>query len=888
MQELIDKAREVAEALPGVQQDIEQKDSLIIVLNGAVASHEATILAHERAIETLQASLAAMQADEPAQLQRIAELTQQTVDLQAEVERLKALIPPPPAPEPPPPPPPAPEPPPPAPPPAPPGPGPQVVDRMRFSDVGHYLVSQHPVFTNEHSSYDREDVIAYATKNSAVWKNRRISWKWTYGEKSPVANDPFPKPNPLPRARMVVDRRVVTDWVSADARGMFLFEWTEENGNHIAHPEYEGVMTKVCAQPFEVNDTGKPLPVQRPWTATNRFEMTEKASVGTMGNAAVQIEYAKRTPTARPMRKRTPAKVTKRLQPHETWVRSPVSHVAHMLMRRWVETPDGDLCIANGQEYFHNDAITPASATKQPVSKVLIRSGPRYVGTNGRVVDMLIRPNEQGVYFLDIEGRFGWITPDGEVVTEGGLELDPDKMPGHDGVLRDGFMHYGDHAENLRAKAHYASKYRLYGNYDQLLGQLTSGVGLELFETWGFCTAMRMPDGSITYDDGHEFWIANTRNHRIDFLDHWTDHPHERFEKAHFPPPWYKQAEGPTGTSTWCFFIGSKDGKPTEFCNEPWRPRWNPHDGKLYWANYGNDSIWRCNWDASGIEPVIVAPRRLADAEIGVASRLSHSTLKAPALQALVVDGPVGTATCTRPTALDFDSDGNLIWVEHYSYALRRLDLKTKTVKTLGYAYNNSGNATGASGNNEPFIVVDRQAAMGVKDDIFFNAWSGGSDRRFDKDGQMVTKYWGPGFPLTPEHWSTVSGAGQQAPVGPRDHVIDIANYGWAFDVRFNKLVGTGSAAGSQYAEYTAMVPTDAKIDYPLWKRGADAYYATGFMPLIHGPLAMGELGTLNGEDFAAMPDAELNAILQGYGTSQADLAAVRYFLRWNVQEYVG
>jgi hypothetical protein len=118
MQDLIDKAREVAAALPGVQQDIEQKDSLIIVLNGAVASHEATILAHEQAIDTLRASLAAMQADEPAQLQRIAELTQQTVDLQAEVERLKALIPPPPpAPPPPAPPPPAPEPPPPAPPP---------------------------------------------------------------------------------------------------------------------------------------------------------------------------------------------------------------------------------------------------------------------------------------------------------------------------------------------------------------------------------------------------------------------------------------------------------------------------------------------------------------------------------------------------------------------------------------------------------------------------------------------------------------------------------------------------------------------------------------------------------------------------------------------------
>ena len=84
-----------------------------------------------------------------------------------------------------------------------------------------------------------------------------------------------------------------------------------------------------------------------------------------------------------------------------------------------------------------------------------------------------------------------------------------------------------------------------------------------LWEPWGFAVAMRLPDGSITNRDGHEFWIPSTRFHRINYYDHWTAHSLGR-SKAHFPPLWYIQADGLTGKTTACRFIGTP-GTPTDY-----------------------------------------------------------------------------------------------------------------------------------------------------------------------------------------------------------------------------------------------------------------------------------------------------------------------------------
>jgi hypothetical protein len=97
--------------------EVEQLQATKLLLEAAVESHEQTI-------QTLQSSLDAMQADEPGQVQKIAEQTAEILALRDEVARVKAALhecenppaPPPPPPAPPPPAPPPPAPPPPAPP----------------------------------------------------------------------------------------------------------------------------------------------------------------------------------------------------------------------------------------------------------------------------------------------------------------------------------------------------------------------------------------------------------------------------------------------------------------------------------------------------------------------------------------------------------------------------------------------------------------------------------------------------------------------------------------------------------------------------------------------------------------------------------------------------
>lgn len=743
-----------------------------------------------------------------------------------------------------------PPPPPPVEPPAPPPPAPPpadgslVLQTLKFGNTGPFVVSVAPGYAVEASSYSHDSFLHY-------WRTTTFTWTWTVG-----ADTKYPYPDPLPKMRMCVDGVPVSDWQSPSSGG-YVFTMAVPNGHHIAHPELQGIPHRVCARDFVVNDTGKPLTAQEPWTATNRFEMNYHGT----GNCAVKMRYpgALPAPTARKMKERIAAPVTARLAADKTWARSPIASTYLRNNRRFAEIATGDVLIETEHKYHHHDAVSAPTDKTAPTPLPTMRSGPRYVGALGYVVDLLIRPNNKGTYFLESNGRFGLITNDGTVVNEGGVEVRRDALKGHVVPMRKNqFMHTG--AEAAAAVEHYKSKWHNYGDWSQVTGPH------EMFEPWGFA--------SIPHPNDHEFWIADTRNHRILFLDHWTAHSAAGFQRAHFPPPGYKQADARTGVSTFCDFIGSTNRLPTDYCNEPWKCRFGP-DGKLYWSNFAGDSIYRCHIDGTGIEPVIVSARRYTDAELKIPARLEGSKLTQAELRALVVDGPVGVASCVRPTAIDFFSDGSLGWIEYATFAIRKLDSATGLVKTLGYL---EGAGT------VPNMVIDASGSWGAVDDIFCNAWFNNTDKRFDKDGTYLGR------------WSMVGGS-QMATSGPRGNVMNGAFYGWGFDVRHGKLITTGNASGSQLIEYTARMPSDPTMNVNLWIGGSAIWEANGLLPLIHGPHGQGELGAPNVEDLAAMPDADLRALLGDLPTypglatylgASSSVDAVIYFLRWNAREFEG
>ncbi len=691
------------------------------------------------------------------------------------------------------------------------------------------------------------------------WKTQQFDWTWVIG-----ADTTYLPPSPVPRMRMCVDGVPVSEWQEPVA-GSYTFKMNVQNGHHIAHPELEGIEHRVCARDFVVNDTGSPLPAQEPWAATNRYDM----NYSKMGNCAVQMRYpgALPKPTARPMKPRAAAPVTARLSRAQMWGRSPVSVAYAKNIRRYFEYPTGDVGIEAEHKYHLHEATTYTVASQMPT--ITVRSGPRYVGALGFVVDMRIRPGlTNGTLFLETnaaQGRLGLVRADGSIVKICGIELGAGNLKGAGAVMRGHQFLYAGTPEGQRAIEHYNSKWThtagdvvdgvSVGNDDW--SQVVGPNGLQ--DPWGFAVAMRLKDGSITYDDGHEFWIADTLNHRIVFADHWTAHPFNPFQKAHFPPIGYVQAEGVTGHTTMANFVGSLNGQPTEYCNEPWKCRFGP-DGKLYWTNYAGNSIYRCNIDGTGIEPVLVDPNQWSLAQLKCPMRLHGSTMTQAEMRALVVDGPPGVASIIRPTSIDFFSDGSIGWIEDFTFAIRKLDKATGLVKTLGYL-------EGAG--NVPNMVIDSAGAWGAIDDIFCNAWYNNTDKRYDKNGAYIGR------------WSFVGGS-QMTNNGDGNVSMSSAFYGWGFDVRYGKLVTTGNASGNQYMEYTAKLPTDPKFDLNKWATGAYVWEKSGFLPLIHGPLACGELGAKNAEDFAAMTDDELRAALAG----MSDVDAVIYYLRWNAREF--
>jgi hypothetical protein len=714
--------------------------------------------------------------------------------------------------------------------------------------------------TGENSTYNRADVLIDPRRQGPQ------VWHWAFASgKAPAV---------LPRMRLMFAGVEASPWRAADPDGVYRFPTELVNGHSVAHVEAEGMPIRCIGVPFVVNDTGAQLPLeqQTPWTVTKRFDADS-------GGRCVAVQYRwpgqLPVPPTSPLKLREPVPYRDRKALAQMWGRHSTTNTYRPMQRRWVQTPLGDVVIAAEQKYFHSTAIDN-HATPRVRPMLPLVDGPRGVGTLGYVCDIRIRRGGKSAYMLDTAGRLIRFRFDnGDCLTEVGPRITPGKLPGHPGVFESSSMHYGTPAWSANHAAYHAQWETVEDR-----SQLSDGRGL--WEPWGFAVAMRLPDGSITNRDGHEFWVCNTRHHCIDFADHWTAHSLAAFQKAHFPPLGYVQAEGPTGKTTMCDFIGVP-GAPTDYCNEPWQCKVRLQDGKLYWTNFQGDSIYRCNLDGTGIEPVLVSSIRPTDAELTVPGRLEQSAMEPRDIRAkFVIDGPVGVASCVRPMAFDFDSDGNLVFVERYSYAVRRLDLQAMTVTTL-CAIKDVNGGSASSGNNEPTISIDSEGTCGPVDDMFILAWAGSTDKRFDRNG-AVAEWAGSGTGRTALF---ARGGNGELPNGPAGY-LQPPSYAWGIDAYAGRIVGAGNAAGSQFVELTLRQSDDQNIDQARWRRGMAAFGASGVGPIVHGSSGgQGILGTPTWESMTGWTDDQIAAELRSVGVAEASIPDVTYCVRWVCQEHV-
>jgi hypothetical protein len=734
----------------------------------------------------------------------------------------------------------------------------------------------------------------YQRRDPCVDLDVMLAFAWQFGAGE--------APAVLPLLRQVIDLGVDDDGVDL---GELYSDWqlppagskrytfpapTLPDGHYVAWVEAQGLAITPYAVPFVVNSTNAPLPLakQRPWCAINRFDHTYAAA----RNVIAQVQYVPdAAPTVKPFKQREFQSFGGVHQPkNKRWARHLSTNVGARMLRRFAATPKGDVVIDDSNKYFHGDAIIPPSGVPRVTPVTPSYDGP--IGRNalGHVSHIVLREGRKGAYMAETGDRLLLQKEDGTLITEVGLRIKPGRLHVHPGVLSSTYVHYHNAA---RRAASIQAYHDAFERVEDWVSQSVPGEHRTI-ESWGFATAMRRLDGSITYRDGHEFWIANTGLHCIDFADHWTAHSQAGFQPAHFPPPGYIQAPGPTGRTTMAAFIGVR-GTPTEYCNGPWLPRFRKQDGRLYWNNMENGSFWSCDIHGQDLQPLIQSTLQPTWAQLGASYRLDQPMYPtywrdAQGRQILGEDGKpiltnreyqpiglretwcvdglgLGEASCIRPMGWDFDSQGDIIWCEHYTYALRKYTFADGRVTTLPTALMDVNGGSDSSGNREPTLFIDSDGSLGEVDDIFARAWANLSDKRFTKDAGAKR-----------ENWLFTSG---KVLTGGPGHQADCPNYAWGIDGFEGRARCIGNAAGFQDIEISLRQASDGPdVDESKYKRGRVAWSNAGFALLLLGPEGQGVLGLPNAMDMAAMNDAELQAFLAEYGVDQPDLADAAYYIR--------
>lgn len=700
-----------------------------------------------------------------------------------------------------------------------------------------YLAPTNPS-SGEQSNYDR-------FRRSFVWKSLNVAWTWRGTDAAWITA----------QSRMVLETGPL-GWTTP-VSGNHNYAWQGVNGHHLAQPEVQGVAVDILAKAFVINNTGVPLPNQDSWVARDRFEIEH---VNPKVPATALIPY--RTPPifAPKLKDRDIQSYSTLLPKTQLWVRPVQVHQRNVKFRRRFLTDAGDSIIVGEQKYsYHGDAVSTQGhlAGPQPPAFV-VRDGPRGVGTVGYVSKIRGRRGHKGDYFIETGGRLAhhqvnaFSFPPGVTPVPGGLK------PG------DGYINtiIGWRTTVPAIGTDPEAGWEHIGDWSRVPGSK------RMNEPWGFAVARLLANNVIDPRDGFDFWIPDSLNHRWLYVDGWPLHPDissvtGRPTVAQFPPLGYTPVTA-RGPAVVIHFQGNTDGTPSALINGPWDLNIRPQDGKLYGTNFEGNSIVRCNLDGTGLELVVSGPAQ-TDAQLGIPSRLFPSSIPLATLRANMRDGPQGTCTITRPQGFDFDSNGDIIFSERYTYAIRKYSFATGLVTTLALIPAGSLSLTSSSSSTQDIsLTVDNGGTCGPKDDIFTAMWANGT---FRHSATGVSR----------GAWDFQSGMVLRN--GPLD-LVDGANYGWACDAFEGRILHLGNDSGSQYVEITKRLPTDPQPDTAKLARGVLAYN-TAKMDLTHGHGGVGEIGFPNAAEMGSWDDVLLTQYLTNQGIPPASVGDVVYWVRW-------
>lgn len=457
------------------------------------------------------------------------------------------------------------------------------------------------------------------------WTTRSFSWTWRLATGTV---------GPFPRARFLVDGSPATDWV-ASTNGVYPFVMVNvANGHHVASVEFESGSHVPLQKGFVVNDTGAPLPEQTPWTGTNLFEIT----YGNIKPDCAVAPFTTAAPRNFPLKTRAAVPYTTVLPKTKLWVRHQTANNSARLTRRFATIPTGDVVIAADQKYFYTDATSKGQTTGNAPGlnppSVTVRDGPRGVGSLGFVYKMIVRRGGKMVYTGETNGRVGCIVLDdlrtpppgvdmtksavqgkqGEIATFAGWRLKKGELKAHAGIRANTYQ-YANAPQISAHKAHYDSKWEHVGDWSQVPGPH------RFKEMWGFAVGYKRPDGSIDNRDGLETWVCDTLHNRILFVNNWTSHP-AFYIPAQLAPAGYVSPPAVTGQSQLALFVGTPDQNPSALIDEPFDCEIRPQDKRLYWTNFGNNSISTANLDGSDVRSVLRCALNPTDAELGIPIRL--------------------------------------------------------------------------------------------------------------------------------------------------------------------------------------------------------------------------------------------------------------------------
>lgn len=659
---------------------------------------------------------------------------------------------------------------------------------------------------------------------------------------------------------------VVSGWQTAVA-GLYAFTWTSGNGHFAVAVEVENTTGHlIIAKAIIVNTTGAPLPNPTPLVALTRFEQTAGGSA-TVAPQQVTFPGSNWRPYKAKVKARTVTPFNTRVSRDALHCRAVWGpNMRGRMFRTYKRSPvTKTLYVAAWQKYQYDLAISLGSfkAGLMPPT-TLVRDGPRNFAHFGYVAQArLRRGGASGYYFAETDGRIGFHRFNAANVT--GLDLTNVTVHAGEGYV-DTFVGWRTTDALQVGRSEEGLEY---------IGDFSLAKGFKrLHEPWSVAPALRKADGSIDNRDGNDLWFTSTMDHWVGYVDVWGMHPDVsqftgRPSVAQFAPAGYPgtvrngvaRVVHLFGNPATVNADGSVSGSPSTHVNQPWRVAMRPQDGKIYFSNFGGHSFARGNPDGTGLETILKGNK--TDAQLGIPGHLQPSSIPMATLRTFIKDGPLAdpTTSCICPQAFEFDSQGNIIYVERYTYVIRKIDLTAMTVTTL--ALMNVQNTSGSAGTQDFDLAIDSDGTFGPQDDIFVVGWAGSAHWRYDKSGAFIGDSGGK-FGLTDLAVHSLRN-------GQWSHV-DPPNYSWGIDVHAGKFIWFGHEGGSQLVEVTARQPGDPVLTDPQESKviNGQAIYQKYFLQ-THGAFGYGELGYPNVEEMGSWTDATLLGYLVSWGGTAAE-----------------